>query len=151
MLRPLLLATVATSALTGMTGMAGLTGLGGLGPLPPLPLLSGPDSLTVSIEKTGHAEADGTFRLECGGKPGGTHPAAANACKRLDQLAQAGDDPFVPVPADGICTQQYGGPATAHITGTWHGRSVDARFSRANGCEIDRWENLRPVLPRVTG
>ncbi|MCX2179065.1 subtilase-type protease inhibitor [Streptomyces sp. SKN60] len=145
MLRPLLLATVASSALTGMTG------LGGLGPLPPLPLLSGADSLTVSIEKTGHAEADGTFRLECDGTPGGTHPAAANACKRLDQLAQAGADPFAAVPADGFCTQQYGGPATAHITGTWQGRSVDARFSRANGCEIDRWENLRPVLPHVKG
>ncbi|MFD0369412.1 SSI family serine proteinase inhibitor [Streptomyces sp. NPDC059071] len=138
MLRPLLLATFATTAI-------------GLGPLPPLPLLSESDSLTVTIEKSGHEDADGTFKLECGGKPGGTHPAAGNACKRLGQLAEAGEDPFKPVPADQLCTQQYGGPATAHITGRWQGRSVDARFSRANGCEIDRWENLRPVLPRVTG
>ncbi|MFF8599161.1 SSI family serine proteinase inhibitor [Streptomyces sp. NPDC015232] len=149
MLRPLLLSTVAATALTGV---------GGLGPLPPLPLLSGSDtvtSLTVAIEKSGHPEADGTFRLECDGAdpaqgtPGSTHPAAANACKRLDQLARSGTDPFAPVPADGFCTQQYGGPATARISGSWQGRRVDAGFSRANGCEIDRWENLRPVLPRV--
>ncbi|GAA3393286.1 SSI family serine proteinase inhibitor [Streptomyces roseoviridis] len=140
MLRPLLLATFATVATT----------TGGLGPLPPLPLLSAPDTLTVSIERSGHPDADGTFRLECGdGTPGGTHPAAENACKRLDQFAEAGDNPFAPVPEDRMCTQMYGGPATAHVTGSWRGRSIDAHFSRANGCEIDRWENLRPVLPRV--
>ncbi|MFC8506291.1 SSI family serine proteinase inhibitor [Streptomyces sp. NPDC057411] len=139
MLRRLALATLAPLAASGV----------GLGPLPPLPLLSTPDSLTVVVERSGHAEADGTFRLECGGTPGGTHPAAENACKRLDQLASAGGNPFAPVPADQMCTQQYGGPATAHITGSWQGRTVDARFTRANGCEIDRWENLRPVLPRV--
>ncbi|GAA2791030.1 SSI family serine proteinase inhibitor [Streptomyces showdoensis] len=121
----------------------------GLGPLPPLPLLSTPDSLTVVVERSGNAEADGSFRLECGGTPGGTHPAAENACKRLEQIAAAGSDPFAPVPADQLCTQQYGGPATARVTGTWQGRSIDARFSRADGCEISRWENLRPVLPRV--
>ncbi|MER7516944.1 SSI family serine proteinase inhibitor [Streptomyces sp. NPDC126499] len=140
MLRPLLLATFATVATT----------TGGLGPLPPLPLLSSPDTLTVSIERSGHPDADGTFRLECGGgTPGGTHPAAENACKRLDQFAEAGGNPFAPVPEDRMCTQMYGGPATAHITGSWQGRSIDARFSRADGCEIERWENLRPVLPRV--
>ncbi|MGW5420157.1 SSI family serine proteinase inhibitor [Streptomyces sp. NPDC003943] len=145
MLSPLLLATVAASAV-------------GVGPLP-LPLLSAPapaTSLTVSIERSGYAEADGTFRLECGGNegtaPGGTHPAAENACKRLEQLTRAGgDDPFAAVPEGQMCTEQYGGPATAHITGNWQGRSVDAHFSRANGCEIDRWENLRPVLPHVKG
>ncbi|MFF0751098.1 SSI family serine proteinase inhibitor [Streptomyces sp. NPDC004267] len=144
MLSPLLLATVAASAI-------------GVGPLPPLPLLSAPapDSLTVSIERSGYAEADGTFRLECDGNggraAGGTHPAAENACKRLGQLAAGGGDPFAPVPEGQLCTQQYGGPATARITGNWQGRSIDARFSRANGCEIDRWENLRPVLPHVKG
>ncbi|MFI8517358.1 SSI family serine proteinase inhibitor [Streptomyces sp. NPDC085481] len=141
MLRHLALATLAPLAATAAAG--------GLGSLPPLPLLSGGDSLTVHIERTGHPEADGTFRLECGGTPGGNHPAAAKACKRLDQITQAGGKPFAPVPEGQLCTQQYGGPAIAHITGKWRGRSIDARFSRTDGCEIDRWENLRPVLPRV--
>lgn len=46
-----------------------------------------------------------------------------------------------------MCTQQAGGPAAARVQGTWQGESVDARFSRANGCEIARWNNLVPVLP----
>ncbi|MFJ3905084.1 SSI family serine proteinase inhibitor [Streptomyces sp. NPDC090025] len=143
MLRPLLLATAATLAPLATTVF-------GIGPLPPLPLLSEPDTLTVTVAKSGFKEADGTFKLECGGEAAGTHPAADNACKRLEQLAKAGGNPFAPVPADQMCTEQYGGPATAHITGSFQGRTIDSRFSRANGCEIDRWENLRPVLPRVT-
>ncbi|MGW6569946.1 SSI family serine proteinase inhibitor [Streptomyces sp. NPDC054975] len=140
MLRRLVLTSLVTSA----------AGVGALGPLPPLPLLSTPDGLTVTISKSGHRSADGTFRLECGDKPGGDHPAAAKACERLAQHAKAGTDPFAPVPKDGICSLQHGGPAVAHITGQWQGRAVDARFSRANGCEIDRWENLEPVLPHLS-
>ena len=34
------------------------------------------------------------------------------------------------------CTQIYGGPETAHVTGTIDGRKVDRRFARTNGCEI---------------
>jgi hypothetical protein len=37
------------------------------------------------------------------------------------------------------CTELYGGPATAHVTGTFAGDPVDTSFGRANGCEIDRW------------
>ncbi|MFB7374297.1 SSI family serine proteinase inhibitor [Streptomyces sp. NPDC056222] len=141
MLRRLVLATLATTA-------AGATGLG---PVPPLSLLSSPDVLTVTISKSGHPKADGTFRLDCEGEPGGDHPAAARACERLTTLAKEGQNPFKPVTKDAFCGQQYGGSVVAHITGDWQGRSVDAHFSRANGCEIDRWENLEPVLPRVRG
>ncbi|MER8042552.1 SSI family serine proteinase inhibitor [Streptomyces sp. NPDC094032] len=145
MLRRLAFATLAPLALTAASSSTGLL------PVPPLPLLSAPDSLTIVVADAGSAEADGTFRLECGGTPGGTHPAAENACKRLEEFAVAGTNPFAPVPKDQICTQQYGGPATARVTGDWQGRTIDARFSRANGCEIGRWDTLRPVLPRVQG
>ncbi|MER7625197.1 SSI family serine proteinase inhibitor [Streptomyces sp. NPDC126503] len=151
MLRSLVLATLATSAV----------GAAGLGPLP-LPLLApAADSLTVTVSNSGHPEADGKYDLTCeskggkGGKAtikaGGNHPAAQNACERLDHLARQGGDPFATVPENRFCTQVYGGSATAHVTGTWRGRSVDARFSRADGCEIDRWRNLEPVLPAVRG
>ncbi|MFC8273179.1 SSI family serine proteinase inhibitor [Streptomyces sp. NPDC057271] len=145
MLHSLVLATLAATTTTA----AGLGGVGGLGPLPSLPLLSSPDTLTVTITRSGHRNADGTFELECGEKPGGTHPAAARACARLDGHAEAGRNPFAPVAKDRICSLQHGGPATARITGQWRGRTVDARFSRADGCEIERWENLEPVLPHV--
>ncbi|WP_411109375.1 SSI family serine proteinase inhibitor [Streptomyces sp. c-19] len=141
MLRSLVLATLATTA----------AGAAGFGPLPPLPLLSPPDRLTVTVAESGHPNADGTFELTCDDQAGGNHPARDNACERLDQLAKEGVNPFKPVPADQLCTQVYGGPAVAHVTGTWQGRTIDARFSRANGCEIDRWQNLEPVLPLLRG
>ncbi len=37
---------------------------------------------------------------------------------------------------DRVCTQLYGGPETARVTGTIGGRPVDRRFARTNGCEI---------------
>ncbi|MET9671540.1 SSI family serine proteinase inhibitor [Streptomyces sp. NPDC006482] len=139
MLRRLVLATLATTA----------AGAAGFGPLPPLPLLSPPDTLTVTIAESGVPAADGTYELTCDDQAGGTHPAADDACERLEQLAKAGTNPFKAVPGDAFCTQVYGGPAVAHITGTWQGREIDARFSRVNGCEIDRWTNLQPVLPML--
>jgi hypothetical protein len=46
---------------------------------------------------------------------------------------------------------QYGGAATARVTGTWAGRPVDAAYSRKNGCEIARWDRLVPLLPEARG
>ncbi|MDP1846998.1 MAG: hypothetical protein Q8K79_04320 [Solirubrobacteraceae bacterium] len=44
------------------------------------------------------------------------------------------------------CTQIYGGPETAHITGTIDGAKVDRRFSRTNGCEIDDFNRAGELL-----
>ncbi|MFF8610021.1 SSI family serine proteinase inhibitor [Streptomyces sp. NPDC015346] len=143
MLRRLVLSTLAPLAATA--------GAAGLGPVPPLPLLSPPDALTVTVSKSGHPNANGTYRLECGSRASGNHPAANRACERLDRLAKEGKDPFAAVDKNRYCTQQYGGPAVAHITGDWQGRPVDAHFARTDGCEIARWENLEPVLPHVHG
>ncbi|MFC9731169.1 SSI family serine proteinase inhibitor [Streptomyces roseolus] len=144
------LALSAALAATLATSLAGVASAGPL-PLPPLPLLSPPDSLTVTVTGSGNPEAEGNWKLTCDDRPGGDHPAAARACERLAGFARAEEDPFAPVPADALCTQMYGGPVTARVTGTWQGRRIDARFSRANGCEIDRWENVEPLLPSVRG
>ncbi|NUK04366.1 hypothetical protein HRW18_22050 [Streptomyces lunaelactis] len=140
------------TALTATASVAALAAAGpaaGASPLPfPLPLLSSPDELTVTVSESGSTRTDGRYELECG-PTGGTHPSAQSACDRLDQLAQQGKDPFAPVPQDQMCTQQMGGPASAHVTGTWQGRSIDATFSRANGCEISRWQMMEPVLPNT--
>ena len=45
-----------------------------------------------------------------------------------------------------VCTQIYGGPETAHITGTIDGEKVDRRFSRTNGCEIDDFNDAGELL-----
>jgi hypothetical protein len=53
---------------------------------------------------------------------------------------------FEPVSGMTACTQQYGGPETATVKGTLHGEPIDAKFSRVNGCEIARWEEVAPLL-----
>ncbi|MFI9828449.1 SSI family serine proteinase inhibitor [Streptomyces sp. NPDC051913] len=103
------------------------------------------DHLTVTVRNAGHGE-DGTFELYCH-PGGGTHPDADRACAALDRGTRWGKDAFAPVPDDSVCTMQYGGPATAHVTGTWAGRPVEATYDRSNGCEIGRWDRMVPVLP----
>jgi len=121
-------------------------------PLELPPLHAGQDSLTVSVTGAGNG-ADGTYRLVCAsdGTPegGSTHPNAAGACAKLAQLAAEGQNPFVAPPRTGTCTMIYGGPATAHVTGTWQGRQIDADFQRSDGCAVARWNSLVPVLPSV--
>ncbi|MGX9898684.1 serine protease inhibitor [Arthrobacter sp. SA17] len=48
--------------------------------------------------------------------------------------------------ADRICTQQYGGPQIALVTGVLHGRRVHSGFSLTDGCEISRWRAMEPLL-----
>ena len=44
------------------------------------------------------------------------------------------------------CTELYGGPQTATITGTLRGERLDLKLSRVNGCEIARWEAAGALL-----
>ncbi|MGW8597978.1 SSI family serine proteinase inhibitor [Streptomyces sp. NPDC055893] len=107
------------------------------------------DHLTLTVTHSGDPAADGTFELTCH-PAGGTHRAPQAACDRLDEVTTWGTDPFAPPQPDSLCTMQYGGPATAHVTGTWAGRPVDATFNRTDGCEIARWDGFTPVLPTMT-
>jgi hypothetical protein len=55
--------------------------------------------------------------------------------------------PFAPVPRNVACSQIYGGPAVALVTGSFAGRRVRAVFNRKNGCEIARWNRLSFLFP----
>lgn len=105
------------------------------------------DRLTVTVHDAGGG-ADGTYELLCH-PGGGSHPHVSGACRQLDRSTTWGKDPFAPVRPGTMCTMLYGGPATAHVTGTWAGRPVDARFDRTDGCEIARWGALVPLLPET--
>jgi hypothetical protein len=94
-------------------------------------------TLTITLVSDEGVDPE-AYTLECD-PPGGDHPQAAEACKALDA---AGVDVFEPVAKDQMCTQLYGGPQTATVTGTYEGEKVDAAFNRTNGCEVDRWEQL---------
>ncbi|MGW7079058.1 SSI family serine proteinase inhibitor [Streptomyces sp. NPDC054871] len=148
MLRRLVLTAAASVA---ALSAAPLVAHADMEPLPlPTPVTESeatPDRLTVKVDGAGDGR-DGTFELKCH-PAGGTHPQAEEACAKLDQGATWGSDTFAPTPANANCTMQYGGPATAHITGTWNGRPVDATYNRGNGCEISRWNKLVPVLPET--
>lgn len=85
------------------------------------------------------------WRLHCE-LAGGTHPTPEKACEQLFDLA----DPFAPTPRNAVCTEIYGGPAVAEVEGLFRGETVDAKFTRTDGCEIARWDRhafLFPVKP----
>jgi hypothetical protein len=48
-----------------------------------------------------------------------------------------------------MCTQIYGGPQKAHVTGWWAGRPVNTYFKRNNGCETARWNKFSSLLGAV--
>ncbi len=55
------------------------------------------------------------------------------------------------VPPGRACTEIYGGPDEAFVTGEINGEPVDTTVSRINGCEIDRWEQLVGLIPPALG
>src|SRR4051795_11067975 len=81
-----------------------------------------------------------------GGTAGGPLAHAAAACTRLAQLRR----PFAPVPRNAVCSQIYGGPDVARVSGVFRGHPVWAVFRRRNGCETARWNALTFLLGRVS-
>jgi hypothetical protein len=109
--------------------------------------------LYIAVWPTGRDGKGHRYGLRCRG-PGGEYSSGAaraitapRACLRLVRL---GVRAFAPVPANAACTQIYGGPAEAHVSGLIGGRPVDAGFNRGDGCEIARWNKIRFLLPGVS-
>ena len=147
MLRRLVLTVAASAAALSAVPVEPAVALPVVSTLMPPPVRDddSPDRLTVTVHGAGNG-ADGTYEVRCH-PGGGSHPDVSGACEALDRGTQWGKDPFAPVSPEAMCTMQYGGPATAHVTGTWAGRPVDARFDRGDGCQISRWNALTPLLP----
>jgi hypothetical protein len=87
--------------------------------------------LTVTVWPEGRDGPKQVRTVECPG---------ADVCGRLSVGRLA------PVPRDRACTSIYGGPNVARVTGTIDGQRVNARFSREDGCEIDRWDRNAALL-----
>jgi hypothetical protein len=94
----------------------------------------------LEIEVTGGG-TERRWTLTCDPE-GGSHPDPAAACEAVH--AQHGA--LEPLPDDVACTQEYGGPQTAVVSGTIDGEPYRGTFNRRNGCEIGRWERLQPLL-----
>lgn len=103
--------------------------------------------LTVELDEAGTGETR-TFTLTCD-PAGGDHPDPEAACRALAEAG--GVAAFAPVAADMMCTEIYGGPQTARVTGTVDGEPVDTTFSRTDGCEIARWDALAVLLGSAGG
>ena len=76
-----------------------------------------------------------------------TEADARAACEEIESLGR----PFDPVPADAACTFIFGGPEQIALYGTWEGERVNTKLTRTNGCEIERYEALAPVLLPLVG
>jgi hypothetical protein len=77
----------------------------------------------------------------------GSYPLRVAACSVLDRL---GPSVFAPVPPDKACTQIFGGPQVAIVSGRVDGHRVWARFRRDDGCQLNRWARAGALLPRTT-
>jgi hypothetical protein len=98
---------------------------------------------TLDITVTDGSGTVTRWTLTCDEPPGGSHPDPAGACAALAAHPEA----LKPVPADTVCTMQYGGDDKATVVGSYQGEKVDASFNLSGGCEIARWKSLVPLLP----
>ena len=98
--------------------------------------------LKITVWSQGKGGTAKRWTLRCN-PAGGTLPRAGRACTALARL----ENPFAPVPPDAVCTQIYGGPEEALVTGRHRGRSVWARFARTDGCHIARWNRVAFLFP----
>ncbi|HSN37973.1 MAG TPA: serine protease inhibitor [Arthrobacter sp.] len=107
--------------------------------------------LTVRLTESPGAP-EHVFRLAASGDAlaeGCTLPDSAAA---LAAVTKHGEDIFFPKPGPPrMCTQQYGGPQIAEVTGWFRGREVHTTFSRTDGCEIARWRAMAPLLGGAAG
>ena len=104
------------------------------------------NDLQVEVD-LGDGSAPQTWTLTCVGFVEGSHPAAQAACDHLAGMQR----PFAPLPDDVVCSQQYGGPQTAHVQGRWGGQPVDLQLSRVDGCRLAQWDSLVPLVPAPAG
>jgi hypothetical protein len=90
----------------------------------------------LTIEVGGAGVDPQTIELDCV-----TDPCDEGKLKKLA---------IVTKPPDGAtaCTQLYGGPEEAHVTGTLRGEPVDRTINRADGCGIAAYEALFDALGR---
>lgn len=104
---------------------------------------SGSTNLQITVWPKGRAGSSATYTLKCP-QGTGTLPDARAVCSKLKQVSTK---TFEPVPAGTACTEIYGGPQTAQVSGRLAGKTIRAEFGRTNGCEIARWGLLAFLFP----
>jgi hypothetical protein len=121
--------------------------------------MTGPDEVSgrLDVDLTIRlTEAPGgpqyTFRLEASAGSPGAGSTLPDPTAALEAVQRFGEDIFFPKPGPPkMCTQQYGGPQVAVVTGWLQARRVHSEFSRTDGCEIARWRAMAPLLGGIAG
>jgi hypothetical protein len=146
-LLPLMALLALTTACAGSTGGPAAAPTTGT-PDPPAGggIQQADNDLQIELDRGDGTEPE-SWTLTCVGFVEGSHPDAEAACAHLANV----EDPFAPLPTDLVCTEQYGGPQTAHVFGRWSGEPVDLQLSRVDGCHISQWDALGPLLPGPVG
>ncbi len=137
------------AALAALLALAALGGCGEADDPPSGPAAAGPAvDLKVVYDDGAGTRTTGTLTCTEGesvatGALDGDTPVAT-LCAQARGLAD-----LLTTPPDTTrpCTQIYGGPQTARVTGTIGGKAVDRRFSRTNGCEIADFRRATGLLP----
>lgn len=118
-------------------------------PAPPAPtdVPAGPGNAELSITvEPGEGAATIHYTLVCeSGQAAAesSHPNAQAACAALaanPKILHRKPDPAQ------ACTDIYGGPQKATVTGVVDGIPVEASFSRTDGCEISAWDAAKDLL-----
>ncbi|MFJ2619914.1 hypothetical protein [Glutamicibacter sp. NPDC087344] len=112
---------------------------------------SAPEASTPSADLNIVIRDDGKsvsheYRLLCNADQvleGSTLPTAKAACELLVAQPSILTEPADP---NRMCTEIYGGPNTAEVTGTLNGKTVNTSFDRHNGCAIGDWDNAAPLI-----
>jgi hypothetical protein len=112
------------------------------------PAPAGKATVDLSITASDGRGKTRRARLRCEGEQrhasGFVDANARELCRsaqRLERFLASEPDPRR------ACTQIYGGPETARITGTIEGSAVDRRLSRTDGCRISDWERAAALIP----
>ena len=115
-------------------------------PDPPTPWAE----LTFAVQIQGPDAATTTYGLTCldddataAGDP--TPAPAAEMCRALGDEAVAAR--LIDGPGDRICTEIYGGPQLARVTGSLLDATIDTEVRRNDGCGIADWDLLAALLP----
>jgi hypothetical protein len=98
---------------------------------------SRPATTQLRVEVTGAGPDPVRVGLTCGG----SEPCDRSRLHKLSGIVKRDD-------AKQACTQQYGGPERARVTGTLEGEPVDITVTRENGCEIADYQALFAALGR---
>jgi hypothetical protein len=113
----------------------------------PSPRASPALNLRVTVAPEGPGGPQRVRRIEC------QKLGEENVILRCRTLAGLEPQDLDAVPGRTACTQIYGGPATARVSGTLRGAGVSASFDLTDGCEMERWRRNAALLgpPRGPG